>query len=122
MQPASVVEDLSFVSMLDPHYDIPSRRTLMKRLPTNIKKSSYIHILKILPQVKYVSLTYVQLTFGHHELQKTFNYNYAFHSFVGTKKFGTCYDQARRFLKPLKHTASSCNTNHKRSSVIVRIP
>ena len=58
MQPASVVEDLGFkrfVSMLDPHY-IPSRRTLMRRLPTKYQEIK-LHILRVLPQVKYVSLT-----------------------------------------------------------------
>lgn len=59
MQPASIVEDLGFrrfVSMLDPRYDIPSRRTLMRRLPTKYQEIK-LHILKVLPQVKYVSLT-----------------------------------------------------------------
>ena len=59
MQPASVVEDLGFkrfVSMLDSHYDIPSRRTLMRRLPTKYQEIK-LHILKVLPQIKYVSLT-----------------------------------------------------------------
>ena len=59
MQPASVVEDLGlrrFVNMLDPRYDIPSRRTLMRRLPTKYEEIK-LHILKVLPKVMYVSLT-----------------------------------------------------------------
>ena len=55
MQPASIV-DLGFVNTLDPHYDIPSRRTLMRRLPTKYEETKP-HILKVLPQVNYVSLT-----------------------------------------------------------------
>ena len=59
MQPALVVEDLGFrrfVNMLDPRYDIPSRRTLIRRLPTKYEGVK-LHILKVLPQVKLVSLT-----------------------------------------------------------------
>ena len=59
MQPASVVEDLGFrrfVNMLDPRYDIPSRRTLMRRLPTKYEEIK-LHILKVLPKVMYVPLT-----------------------------------------------------------------
>ena len=58
MQPSSVVENLSFkrfVSMPDPRYDIPSKRTLMRRLPTKYQEIK-LHILKDLPQVKYASL------------------------------------------------------------------
>ena len=59
IQPASVVEDQGFrrfVNMLDPCYDIPSRRTLMRRLPTKYDKIKQ-RVMKVLTQVKHLSLT-----------------------------------------------------------------
>ena len=47
VQPASVVEDPDFqrfVNMLDPCHDMPSWRTLMRRLPT---RDATIHILGV---------------------------------------------------------------------------
>ena len=94
MQPASIVEDLGFrrlVSMLDPRYDIPSKRTLMRRLPIKYQEIK-LHILKVLPQVKYVyaSLTTDTWTSGT-IIQKAFHYNYVFHSFVGAEKLDSCH-------------------------------
>ena len=59
MQPASVVEYPGFqrfVNMLDPHYDMPSQRMLMRRLPTKYDEIRQ-QAMKVLTQVKYVSLT-----------------------------------------------------------------
>ena len=93
MQPASVVEDLGFrrfVNMLDPRYDIPSRRTLMRRLPTKYEEIK-LHILKVLPKVMYVRISHnrhLDIT----SYRKLFDYNCAFHSFLGAEKFSTCYN------------------------------
>jgi len=56
LQPASVVEDggfIRFVAILDPRYNMPSRRTLMRMLPAKYDEC----ILQVFVQVKYVSLT-----------------------------------------------------------------
>jgi len=53
MQPASVIEDQGFkrfVTMLDPCYDIPSRRTLMRLLPTKYDEIK-LQILQVLMHV-----------------------------------------------------------------------
>jgi len=59
LQPASVVEDqgfIKFVNLLDPRYEIPSRRTIMRMLPTKYDKLKQ-RIFTGFDQVKCVSLT-----------------------------------------------------------------
>ena len=59
MQPASLVENQgfrSFVTILDPQYDIPSRRTVMRRLPVKYKETKQ-RMLKVSVQVQYLPLT-----------------------------------------------------------------
>ena len=59
LQPASVVEDkgfIKFVNLLDPRYEIPSRRIIMRMLPTKYDELKQ-RILRVLIQVKCMSLT-----------------------------------------------------------------
>ena len=59
MQPASLVENQgfrSFVTILDPQYDIPSRRTVMRRLPAKYNETKQ-RMLEVLAQLQYLSLT-----------------------------------------------------------------
>jgi len=56
---ASLVEDQgfrSFVTMLDPQYDMPSRRTVMRRLPAKYNETKQ-RMLEVLAQLQYLSLT-----------------------------------------------------------------
>ena len=59
LQLVSVVEDkgfINFVNLLDPRFEIPSRRAVMRMLPTKYDELKQ-RILRVLVQVKYVSLT-----------------------------------------------------------------
>jgi len=59
LQPASIVEDQDFVkfkTILDPCYEIPSRRSLMRMLPTKYDEVKQ-RVLQVLVQIRYVSVT-----------------------------------------------------------------
>ena len=59
LQPASIVEDkgsVNFVHVLDPKYQIPSRRTIMRRHLPDLYEASKQCLLAELSQAKYCAL------------------------------------------------------------------
>ena len=60
LQPASIVSDKGFVSLLkviDPRYTLPSRRTVMRSLLPTKFESEKSRVMSALSSVKYVALT-----------------------------------------------------------------